>query len=436
MTVSSIYQFREGVQLTLDKKKELSSFAIGKETILNEGRLHGDYAGISGSRIDQKISSLKQIVKTSKHDLKSQETKIHKIGTEILKDLKDLKPTSDIREISSDVSSKIYANKITQIEKNSPKYRYLSKVFVAILVVAMISAMIATGSILTIFHIIPVAIGISGISLAVSTGLISFGAATGLIYAGAKVYSHVKKDSKIAQLMKAIDLSIRNLYLFSNLNDSAGTLSYLIPLLLLVSFFPHTAAIAIAAKCAAYPAGILYGLSGLQQLYESSIDLKNSWKNKNYLNKNWINFAVSFVAIAMGVIFILGLQVSPIGIYTNLILNFLPFLVIGITIYAVRKQLNQIKAVSTDVASDKLQYLKNTLSLDAEELSDLSKKVSTFNVTDIKKWIINNTSVLDRLNKKKIRDKNDWVAILNELNEENEIKEKRLEDIRKMILKK
>ncbi|NGX35300.1 MAG: hypothetical protein K1000chlam1_00121, partial [Candidatus Anoxychlamydiales bacterium] len=155
-----------------------------------------------------------------------------------------------------------------------------------------------------------------------------------------------------------------------------------------------------------------------------------------YLNKNWINFAVSFVAIAMGVIFILGLQVSPIGIYTNLILNFLPFLVIGITIYAVRKQLNQIKAVSTDVASDKLQYLKNTLSLDAEELSDLSKKVSTFNVTDIKKWIINNTSVLDRLNKKKIRDKNDWVAILNELNEENEIKEKRLEDIRKMILKK
>ncbi len=311
MTVSGIYQFSGGLQLTLDKKKELSSLAIGKETILNEGRLHGDYAGISGKRIDQKISSLKETVKTSKNDLKSQETKIHTIATDVLKDLKELNQSSKIRDINTDVSSKVYANKVSQIEKNSPKYRYLSKVFVAILVVAMISAMIATGSILTIFHIIPIAIGISGISLAVSIGLMSFGAATGLIYAGAKVYSHVKKDSKVDQLMKATNLAIRNLYLFSNLNDSAGTLSYLIPLLLLVSFIPHTAAIAIAIKCATYPAGILYGLSGFQQLYESTIDLKNSWKNKNYLNKNWINFAVSFVAMAMGVIFILGLQFSP-----------------------------------------------------------------------------------------------------------------------------
>ena len=157
MPLNNINNYDNGLGLYVDDNHELTWLKIkdeGKDkTIIKNGLLHENYSGISGTQINQKVKNLKDLVRqSSKQPINKQDDKINTLAQDILKDLKAIeKLPNDIKTTHSDVCRKVYINKINQIKNNTPKYRYLSKILVGILTIAILSGIIGSAALLTNF---------------------------------------------------------------------------------------------------------------------------------------------------------------------------------------------------------------------------------------------------------------------------------------------
>lgn len=399
------------------KNNKINRLVINGQTIINNQTFSDLYKPLKDRHIEILLTSL--IEAKTKNDAQ----KINNISKKII----------DRLEMNK-VSQMVYKNKIAQIN-DKPKINHtITKVCVGVIVLAIFAGIIGGGALLTNLHVIPIAIGIDKIPMIMNIGLVSFSSIVMLSYIGAKIIASKNKDGKIAQLVKDLNLTIRNLYLFSNLNDATGTIVYIIAAILLFATLSHGATmwLALASKCVAYPTGILLIASGFQQFYESITELRNSYKTKNL-----INLIRSFSVIAMGVIFIIGLQTSPLGMAANLIMNLLPFIVIGMTMIVVRKQLNEIKEVSKKDSNDKGLFLENNLSLTDEELENLKTEILAWDQKQMLSWIKKQTSALDSFKKKLFKTENEntefWHKIEKEL--ESQATLDRLQEIKQMIIR-
>jgi len=378
-------EFSNG-QVSLDTSSgEIKSLSVHGNNIINQGTFSQKYRSLQDRHIEVYLTELSQACRFGQD-----RGKINDIANKIFDRLKH-----------NDVAQSVYENKIAQIDDKPIINHNLTKIAIGVMILALFAGCIGTAALLTNFHVISSVIGISQIPTAAAIALVTFSGLTLLSYIAARRIGSKDKDSKIAHLIKDLHLTIRNAFLFSNLNDFTASVVYLIAAIVLIIPMPHHVAVwfVFTAKCFALPTGILYLGSGFQQLYESAVELKNSFKWKNL-----INLLGSVSVIFMGCLFIVGLQSAGIGIATNWILNFLPFIVIGMTLNVVMKQFKDLKETANKSSDDKRLFLEDNLSLTEDEILALKAEINGFSHEQIIKWIDDQSSFTEKMKKKIFKD--------------------------------
>ena len=390
-----------------------SLIVLGKDIILNGTFIETKFNDIHIERYVRQLSAQER----------SNIDEISKISHQILDRLE-----------SNKVAQMVYTNKIDQLNDKPVINHSLTKLCVFAVVLAMFAGIIGGASLLSNFHIVPKAYGISNISNMVDYGLVSFASVVLIGYIIAKIAKEAKPDSKTAHLSKDIDLTIRNAFLFSNLNDGTASVVYLIAALLILAPHIHLGSnLNFISKCFGYPTGILLIASGLQQVGESGIELKNSFKKKNLLN-----LVRGLAVIFMGYLFIRGFQSHGVGVGANWLLNVIPFAVVGMTLLAVSNELKALKGAAEKNDKSKRFFLEETLSLNEAELSNLKTKIMKWDDTEVLKWVKKQNSFLSKMLKLfniESEHAKFWIDIQTEITSIERLQTERLAQINKMIIR-